>query len=42
MSLSISNFTSSITIAPKKKDPFTHKISYAKVVDFRKINEQLE
>ena len=39
---STSNFASPVIIFPKKKDPTTHKITYRMVVDFRKMNEQLE
>ena len=37
-----SNFASLGIIVPKKKDPTRHKITCRMVVDFRKINEQLE
>ena len=35
-------FASPIIIVPKKKDPTTNEIAYRMVIDFRKINEQLE
>ena len=39
---STANFASPVIIVPKKKDPGTYKIIYRMVVDFRKMNEQLE
>ena len=38
----LENFASLVIIVPKKKDPTTHEITYRMVVDFRKMNEQLE
>ena len=42
ISPSTSNFASLVIIVPKKKEPTIHKITYRMVVDFRKMNEQLE
>ena len=41
-SLSTANFASPVIIVPKRKDLTTHEITYRMVVDFRKMNEQLE
>ena len=42
ISPSTPNFSSLVIIDPKKKDPTIQGITYMMVVDFRKMNEQLE
>ena len=39
---STSNVASPLIIAPKKKVPSTHEVTYRKIVDYRKINEQIK